>query len=297
MSAQYKHHAVQEELVHPNRIPLSEFVDHFDTFAGLNFPSHWHHELEIQLILSGSAEYDVNGITYLVEEGNAIYIAPETVHMMTGLVPNTVGYNILLLPSFLVDLLYSIHCAKFSLLLTAEQRPDALIISPERKEGRAVLEAMRKLYYMESSHPAYDLFLLESVISIWRNLFCLFPHPEQGLQEEGKLLRELRMKTMLSYIWEHYTQPITIQDIAASACISKSECFRCFSDLSKTSPIDYINQFRLLQAAQALCSSTQSISDICYANGFNNTSYFSKKFREQYGMTPKDYRSLHRGEG
>jgi len=45
------------------------------------------------------------------------------------------------------------------------------------------------------------------------------------------------------------------------------------------------------QAAQALTSTNKSISDICYMTGFNNTSYFTKKFREQYGMTPKAYRA------
>ena len=55
------HPAMHEEVVHTNQIPLSEFVDHFDSFAGRSFPSHWHHELEIQLIVKGRAKYNVNG--------------------------------------------------------------------------------------------------------------------------------------------------------------------------------------------------------------------------------------------
>lgn len=290
MSHLYSHHAVQEEVIHSNQVPLSEFVDHFDTFANRSFPSHWHHELEIQLIISGCAKYHINGVDYTVGEGSAIYIAPETVHMMQGEVPGTVGYDIVLLPQFLVHLLQEIHCDKHALPLT-ERRPDALVIAPDRKESHGILEAMRKMYYMERSYPAYDIFLLEHILEIWRNLLSLFPASRQGSTDEGQKLRDQRMKAMLSYIWEHYAQPITIQDIAASANISKSECFRCFSELSKTTPIEYINQFRLLQAAQALTSTNKSISDICYMTGFNNTSYFTKKFREQYGMTPKAYRA------
>ena len=290
MSHLYSHHAVQEEVIHSNQVPLSEFVDHFDTFANRSFPSHWHHELEIQLIISGCAKYHINGVDYTVGEGSAIYIAPETVHMMQGEVPGTVGYDIVLLPQFLIRLLQDIHCDKYALPLT-ERRPDALVIAPDRKESHGILEAMRKMYYMERSYPAYDIFLLEHILEIWRNLLSLFPASRQGSTDEGQKLRDQRMKAMLSYIWEHYAQPITIQDIAASANISKSECFRCFSELSKTTPIEYINQFRLLQAAQALTSTNKSISDICYMTGFNNTSYFTKKFREQYGMTPKAYRA------
>ena len=284
------HSAMREEVIHANQIPLSEFVDHFDSFAGQSFPSHWHHELEIQLIISGRAKYSVNGAIYTVEQGSAIYIAPEAVHMMQGEVPGTVGYNIVLLPQFLIRLLQDIHCDKYALPLT-ERRPDALVIAPDRKESHGILEAMRKMYYMERSYPAYDIFLLEHILEIWRNLLSLFPASRQGSTDEGQKLRDQRMKALLSYIWEHYTQPITIQDIAASANISKSECFRCFAELSQTTPIEYINQFRLLQAAQALTSTNKSISDICYMTGFNNTSYFTKKFREQYGMTPKAYRA------
>lgn len=284
------HSAIHEEVVHPNQLPLSEFVDHFDTFANRSFPSHWHHELEIQLIISGRAKYHIDGVDYTVREGSAIYIAPETVHMMQGEVPGTVGYNIVLLPQFLIDLLQSIHCKTYALPLS-QRAPHALVIAPDRKESHAILESMRKMYYMDASYPAYDLFLLEHILGIWRNLFALFPASQQGGADAGERLRDQRMKAMLSYIWEHYTQPITIQDIAASANISKSECFRCFSELSKTTPIEYINQFRLLQAAQALTSTNKSISDICYMTGFNNTSYFTKKFREQYGMTPKAYRA------
>lgn len=290
MSHLYSRHAVQEEVIHSNQVPLSEFVDHFDTFANRSFPSHWHHELEIQLIISGRAKYHINGVDYTVGEGSAIYIAPETVHMMQGEVPGTVGYDIVLLPQFLVHLLQEIHCDKHALPLT-ERRPDAFVITPDRKESHGILEAMRKMYYMENSYPAYDIFLVEQFLGIWRNLLSLFPASRQGGADAGESLRDQRMKAMLSYIWEHYTQPITIQDIAASANISKSECFRCFSELSKTTPIEYVNQFRLLQAAQALTSTNKSISDICYMTGFNNTSYFTKKFREQYGMTPKAYRA------
>ena len=293
MSDLHIYHGIQEKLTHSNKVPLSEFIDHFDLFANGSFPSHWHHELEIQLIIRGRAQYSVNGSSYTVEEGSAIYIAPEAVHTMHSLEPDTVGYDIVLLPQFLVELIHNLNCDFCTRHLTSKQ-PSAFLITPDRKECHSILDTLRKMYYAESSQAAYDLFLLESILCIWRNLFPLFPKQEIKTEDEGLLLREIRMKTMLSYIWEHYTMPITIEDLANSANISKSECFRCFSELSKTTPMEYINQFRLLQAAQLLSSSGKSISDICYMTGFNNTSYFSKKFKEQYDMTPRAYRVQNR---
>lgn len=287
-------HSLMEEISYSNQMfPMTEFIDHFDTFPDGCFPSHWHREMEIQIVLNGSAEYKVNGTSYLVEEGSAIYIAPSAIHLAKQQMPNTIGYDIVLDPDFLITLMNSAACERYTLPLSSRQ-PDALVISPERKEGSRILESLRKMYYTENSLITYELFLLENIIGIWRNLLALMPRNIQTSDERGKLLREERMKCMMNYIHQNYEQPLTIIDIANAASISKSECFRCFSDLSETTPVDYLNSFRLLQASQHLLTTDKSISDICFETGFNNTSYFAKKFKEQYGMTPKEYREKNR---
>lgn len=286
-------HAVMENLRHTNQLfPISEFVDQFDRFSQGSFPTHWHPEMEIQIILKGSAEYIVNGETYLVSEGSAIYIGPEAVHMATALSAHTVGYDIVLLPQFLISLMQTAQCEQFAVPL-AIHRPAAQVISPESKEGNVILESLKRMYYTESSHYGYELFLMENLLAIWRNLIMIFPKDSEGTYDNGKVLREKRMKDMLGYIQKNYPNAITITDIAASANISKSECFRCFAELSQLSPIEYVNQYRLTQAAQLLRTTAQSVSDICYLTGFNSSSYFTKKFKDYFKMTPKDYRSQH----
>jgi AraC-like DNA-binding protein len=287
-------HAMMEDLTHPNQMfPISEFVDHFDSFSDGSFPSHWHHELELQIVLKGCAEYRINGVPYVVEEGCAIYIAPEAIHLARELSKGTIGYDIVLSPQLLINLMRSANCEKYTLPLTT-RRPDALVITPERKEGHRILEFMKNMYYTESTHVTYELFLLEHLIGIWRNLLAILPKPAADTDDSSKLLREQRMKDMLDYIHQNYTQPLVIQDIAAAANVSKSECFRCFSELSKMTPVEYVNKFRLLQASQLLLTTEKSMADICYTTGFNNTSYFSKKFKEQYGMSPKAYKAKKR---
>lgn len=108
--------------------------------------------------------------------------------------------------------------------------PDALVVTPERKEGHKILEFLKRMYYTENTHFTYELFLLENLIGIWRNLLAVFPKQAAVSEDSSKLLREERMKNMLDYIHQNYSQPIVIQDIAAAVNISKSECF---SELSK----------------------------------------------------------------
>ena len=64
--------ASMEKLDHSNQaFPVSEFIDEYDASSGGIYPSHWHREMELQIILAGSARYTVNGETYVVKEGNA----------------------------------------------------------------------------------------------------------------------------------------------------------------------------------------------------------------------------------
>lgn len=282
---------MMEKLVHPNQMfPISEFVDNFRLFRKEGFPSHWHHEMEFHILLKGSAEYRVNGITYTVEEGSAFYIAPETIHTAKGLSESTIGYNVLLLPKLLINIMGNINCEKYALPLTTNW-PEALVITPDRKEGHRITDTLKKMYDMESTHFAYELFLLKSIMEIWYNLLPLLPDSTKEFKDPRIVQREQRMKSMIDYIHQNYALPITVQDVAAAANVSKSECFRCFAELSKMTPVEYINKFRLLQASNLLLFTDKSISDICFMTGFNNTSYFTQKFKHQYGISPKTYRA------
>jgi len=288
------HQAMVEKLTYLDQsFPILEFIDSFDAFANRMFPSHWHHELELHLILKGSVEFIINGTSYTVKEKQGIYIAPETIHSLRGLEEETIGYNVVFLPQLFMNLTQTIHSEKFITPFTTHY-PDAFHLVPGQKESYAVLNNLKQMYSAESNHPAHELFALEKLIGIWRNLLAVFPPNPTTEEDSNKLLRETRIKVILHYIQQNYTKQITVQDMAAAANISKSECFRCFSLLSRMTPVEYLNQVRLIHAAQLLASTETNIVDICYMSGFNNASYFSQRFREEYGMSPKAYRALNR---
>ena len=287
----HPHPYPMEKIIHQNQMfPLSEFIDYFDVFPDRCFLSHWHPEFELHVILSGSAEYKINGTSYIIEKGCGIYIASTVVHMAKSLEKNTTGYNITISPDFLSTLIRYTNCEQYTAPLFTHQ-PESLLITPDRKEGFHILDSLRKMHDTDSSHTAYDLYFLEYFIRILRNLLALFPKSTENAEDNSKLFRKERMKDMIDYIHQNYTKSITIQDIATAANISKSECYRCFNEFSEMTPTDYINKFRLQQAAHLLITSDKSMSDICYQTGFNNTSYFAKKFKEHYNQSPNSYRA------
>ena len=98
------------------------------------------------------------------------------------------------------------------------------------------------------------------------------------------------MKLMMQYISEHFSDEITIADLADCAMISESEVLRCFHNTIGNTPIQYVKQFRIHKAAALLTSTDLKIVDIGNFCGFQEMSYFAKSFKKIYGCTPTEYR-------
>ena len=118
--------------------------------------------------------------------------------------------------------------------------------------------------------------------------------PDPPMLLSPKHLRDSeRIKTMLQYIMDNYGEAIDTAAIARSASVSESECLRCFRAAIGTTPIRYLREYRIEQAANHLANSQASIADIAAGCGFQDISYFTKTFREMKGVTPKVYQKEH----
>ena len=99
-----------------------------------------------------------------------------------------------------------------------------------------------------------------------------------------------RLQIMMQYIHEHYAEEITLEMIAASASISKSGALHIFQTGIHCSPVAYLIQYRLAQAAEQLYITQKSVSSIAEETGFTSSGYFCRKFRQYYHMSPNEYR-------
>ena len=86
---------------------------------------------------------------------------------------------------------------------------------------------------------------------------------------------------MLSFIHDNYMNPIRLREIAAAASVSEGECCRCFRDMIRKSPNQYLVAYRISRG-----------TEIAQETGFNDASHFIQYFKRQTGMTPKEYRNL-----
>ncbi len=95
---------------------------------------------------------------------------------------------------------------------------------------------------------------------------------------------------MLEYIENNYQNDISLDDIANTVSISRSQCSKLFKQYTDQSPISYLNNYRLEKSREQLRNSDKNISQIAYDCGFNEQSYYSRLFLREFGCTPLEYR-------
>ena len=98
------------------------------------------------------------------------------------------------------------------------------------------------------------------------------------------------VKKAKKFIEDHYSNPITVTDVAAHLWIDRTYLYRLFMSCDGISPSDYLREARLSAAARMLENDSVSISKVAANTGFCNISYFYKRFNEKFGMPPKQYR-------
>lgn len=101
------------------------------------------------------------------------------------------------------------------------------------------------------------------------------------------------MNKVLAYIGEHLTEPFHEAQLASIAGQSPSAFSRSFRRHTGMAFVQYVNRLRINVACQMLMSEeTLTITDVCYAAGFNNVSNFNRQFLMQKGMSPSRFRAL-----
>lgn len=93
-------------------------------------------------------------------------------------------------------------------------------------------------------------------------------------------------------IGQELAAPLQIEDLARQSYMSKATLKRRFQQLYLKSPMHWVWEKRLERTSFLLRTTTLSIQEIAYSNGFENIPHFYRLFRRTYGMTPKEWRSI-----
>lgn len=238
----------------------------------LSFPAHLHKETEMVLMLDGSMDVMAGGCDYTIAEGDLAVILPNTIHAYSD--PR--GKCIMVVCS--TEMLGG-YAALFS-----GSVPDSPVVRAEKLHPD-ITYAMGSLERESSTARNTD------VCKALLNLICA------RLQEcivfrkqEAPPAPDLTSRALL-YIGAHYLEPLSLDKTARALCVSKYHLSRIFSGKLHTNFNDYINQLRLDYAVHLIRSTPDSLTEICYASGFESNRTFNRAFRKFYNAAPSDLRN------
>ncbi len=112
----------------------------------------------------------------------------------------------------------------------------------------------------------------------------------EGIYAHGFNCYNANVSKILDFIAAHYTQPMTLKDIAAAAGLSVFRVSHLVKEQTGKTVFQHVLQLRVRKAQQLLERTSSSCAEIAYAAGFCDQSYFIKHFKRLMGATPARYR-------
>ncbi|EKB47412.1 AraC family transcriptional regulator [Cecembia lonarensis] len=96
-----------------------------------------------------------------------------------------------------------------------------------------------------------------------------------------------RLAYVVDYIKNNIRENFTLESLSEKACMSKAHFSRTFKVELGLSPMEFILKERLKLAKQYLQLGDYQVQEVCFMSGFNNTTYFIRAFKNEFGVTPK----------
>lgn len=267
--------------------PFRFYYDNLELFDFHCIEWHWHTEFELVYVETGTVYFGISDKQLALSEGQGVFINSKILHRYfsqgKAIVPNFV-----LMPVFIAaqdSLIYH----KYVLPIMASPM-DYQIFSQDIPWQAEVLSLMREM--MAAQEKASDVELVNSYLiqKIWHILYQNTDIEHMGKKENYSASSQARLQLMMQYIHQKSAYNISLSDIADQAKVSKSTALNLFQRYLGISPVTYLINYRLQEAAKLLTATEKKVTAISKDTGFDSVDYFCKAFKKYYKLTPTEYR-------
>ena len=167
---------------------------------------------------------------------------------------------------------------------------DSSGIYSEYDQIRMYYARILKAYFVGTEQSSIQLFT--SVSQMLNILITYFSVAETDdymqVKRDAKVVE--RYDRIMTYVHEHWREPLSIEQLAKQEYVSSGYLSRSFKEYTGKTFTEYLMELRLQNAAHDLRNHTDTITQIAYENGFRDANSFIKHFKVRYGITPKQYR-------
>ena len=286
---------LQEQLPHDDvSFPIAFFSDELASLPNREGQLHWHPAFEIATAECGLLDYQVGKQHILLEKGDSIFVNGNILHgvrQVSGNEPDPMP-NIVFSGTLLASETSAIYQKYIRPLMECDTLPFIVFRhnEPKQKDIHRLINSIYTAF--RESDTCYEIAIQRYISQILESIFRNFDSMPRSEETRIEFTAQIRTQKMLTYIYQHYADTITLEDIAKAANISRSEAGRCFQTYMHCSPVDALIQYRLQVAHKLLNETTLTLQEISYDCGFHSVNYFSRQFRKLYGYAPSKNRIL-----
>lgn len=256
---------------------------------------HWHMEFQLCLTVCGTVVWGSESQQSPISAGEGIFINSQRVHMARPQDNHETAF-------FCVDIPPAFLCSdRGSSLYNHSVQPVLNDVGLQTKvidnRTRAGTEILRILSDMSNTFDkkenGYEFELVSGVFALWKKLREFL---ENEIGQDTKKSDD-RFREMLMFLQKHYHERVGLDEVVAQIGLSRSECCRYFKKHSGQTIFDYLMQYRIHKSMDMLTGTDHDIAQIAQDCGFSNQSYYTKRFKDLAGITPRQYRLQQKKDG
>jgi AraC-like DNA-binding protein len=252
---------------------------------------HYHDFAELVVVVKGSGVQHIEGCDYPVSAGDVFLLQGRQRHAFRerhAMVIFNVMYDAghISLPAAELRRIPGYN-ALFVLEPTCRSRHNFTSRLHLERAALAHAEAMLHAMVHESQHRpvGYEASLLDNLVGL---MIFLSREYSSIKTTNGRAL--LRVGQLIGLMEREYARRWRLCDLSAEAHMSESNLLATFKEATGQSPIDYLIRLRIQRAAELLRAGSDSISEVAFAVGFEDSNYFSRQFRRTMQASPREYR-------
>jgi len=276
------------EYNHP-AIPLYVKTGNLSSFPHMKALCHWHDDVEFLLPINGHITYHINDKDYYIEEHNAIFVNAKQIHYGYSADGSDCDYICI---TFKPSLICSNEALanKYILPITEHHSLSELLLLADNPKHQGIISFLEQVHQLyQESKGCYELSSISILCSLWIRLYKIL-NVQSSSADYSSSTDIFIQKQMVSFIYDNYTDKLTLNEISHAGGISRTKCCQIFKKYLNRTPIDFLNSYRLEISMNYLRVTDLPITEIAYNCGFNSLSYYSETFKKYKGCTPNEYR-------
>lgn len=267
---------------------MNSFVFRRFELPRFDAPFHFHPEYELTLILKGEGQRYVGGQVDNFSAGDLVFLGSNLPHCWLGKPVNdediVEAIVIQFDESFLGNTFFEIpEAAKIKELLHISKA--GISIRKDLKE-----KLIPKIIQLTDLKPLNKLLILIEILDEIANADATENIDFAFSKHDYNNTETARFQKIFSYLIEHFTQEISLEEMANIADLSPTSFCRYFKNITKKTFVEVLIEFRLQYACQLLKKTDLPIHQIAFDSGFGDVPYFNKQFRKHKGFSPLVFR-------